>query len=123
MSFWTLQLVVSATNSSLGLRQSVACSVMITGMNSLGGNSKKALETHYMEEARRASSIFPQGELVSFEKPDFLLRTESGTIGIEETELCREDPRAEASRLSKVPAKAKAIYDRMVNAQTVDVSA
>lgn len=88
----------------------------------MGANTKKQLETQYMEEARRASSIFPPGELVPQEKPDFLLRTESGIIGIEVTELCREGPRAEAGRLSKVPVKAKAIYNRMPNAQAVDVS-
>jgi len=92
-------------------------------MGTLGANRKKRLETDYMEEARRASPIFPPGELVPQEKPDFLLRTESGTIGIEITELCREEPRAEAGRLSKVPDKAKAIYNGMANAQTVDVSA
>ena len=45
------------------------------------------------------------------------------TLGIEVTELCREDPRAEAGRLSKIPEKAKAAYERMANALNVDVSA
>jgi len=85
--------------------------------------SKKQAEISYLEEARRASSIFPHGELVPQEKPDFLLRAESGTIGIEITELCREKPRAEAASLSKVPDKAKTIYNRKVHAQTMDVSA
>jgi hypothetical protein len=92
-------------------------------MSMLGVNLKKLRETAYMEEARRASPIFPRGELVPQEKPDFLLRTESGTIGIEITELCREAPRAEGGRLSKVADGAKAIYNGMANAQTVDVSA
>jgi len=76
-----------------------------------------------MEAARRASSIFPPGELVHQDKPDFLLHTEGGTIGIEVTELCREEPRAEAGRLARVPDKAKAFYSRMPDAQAVDVSA
>jgi len=76
-----------------------------------------------MEEARRASAIFPHGDLVPYEIPDFLLRTESETLGIEMTELCRKEPRAESGRLSKVPAQAKAIYEGMLNAQIVNVSA
>ena len=92
-------------------------------MGGVGVNRKKETETHYMEEARRASAIFPAGDLIPHELPDFLLRTADETIGIEITELCREQPRAEAGRLSKIPDKAKAIYSRMANAQTVNVSA
>jgi len=33
---------------------------------------KKRIEKRYMEEARRACSVFPKGELVPHEKPDFL---------------------------------------------------
>ena len=52
-----------------------------------------------MEEARRASTLFPAGGLEPYEKPDFLLFANPHTIGIEVTELCREEPRAEAGRL------------------------
>jgi hypothetical protein len=90
-------------------------------MLALEPNRKKRIETHYMEEARRASSIFPAGTLEPYERPDFLLRASHGKIGIEVTELCREDPRAEAGRLSKVPGKAKTIYDRFPDAEPVDV--
>jgi hypothetical protein len=45
------------------------------------------------------------------------------TIGIEVTELCREEPRAEAGRLSKVPDRAKELYNRYPQAESVDVSA
>jgi hypothetical protein len=83
---------------------------------------KKRIETHYAEEARRASSIFPAGRLEPYEKPDFLLFANPGKIGIEVTELCREEPRAEAGRLSKVPDKAKMLYDGFPNANPVDVS-
>src|ERR1039457_3651261 len=81
----------------------------------------KHIETTYMEEARQASSIFPNGELVPHENPDFLLHTNSGSIGIEVTELCREEPRAEAGRLRKVPEKAHATYSGLANAEPVDV--
>jgi hypothetical protein len=40
----------------------------------------------------------------------------------EVTELCREEPRAEAGRLAKVPEKAKAIYDNRADASPVDVN-
>jgi hypothetical protein len=78
-------------------------------MLSLKKDRKKELETHYLEEARRASAIFPAGKLEPHEKPDLLLKADHGKIGIEITELCREKPRAEAGRLAKVPGKAKAI--------------
>ena len=93
---------------------------MTTQTTSPAPERKKRIEQRYIEEARRASSIFPAGELAPYEKPDFLLR---GTgIGIELTELCREDPRAQAGRLTKIPNKAKKQYHRLPNAAPVDVS-
>jgi hypothetical protein len=84
---------------------------------------KKDLEIAYIEEARRASTIFPSGNLVPHEIPDALLHSDGETIGIEETGLCEEDPRAEAGRLSKIPDKAKAAYGRMADAPNINVSA
>jgi hypothetical protein len=84
---------------------------------------KKRLETSYLEEARRVSSIFPSGDLIPHEKPDFLLRTDAGTIGIEVTELCRQEPRAEEARLSKVSNMAREGYSRLPNICSIDVSA
>src|SRR5260370_4689477 len=83
---------------------------------------KKQIETRYFEEARLANEAFPRGELVPHEKPDFLLRMDKGTIGIEVTELCREEPRAESGRLAKIPEKAKACYDRLAESEPIDVS-
>jgi hypothetical protein len=57
------------------------------------------------------SPIFPTGKLDPHERPDFLLVTDRGKIGIEVTELCRQEPRAEAGRPATVPGKAKAVYD------------
>jgi hypothetical protein len=91
-------------------------------MLAASANTKKRIETHYMEEARRASSVFPVGKLEPHEKPDFLLFADK-KIGIELTELCREEPRAEAGRLSKVPDKAQELYGRFPQAEPVDVSA
>jgi hypothetical protein len=91
-------------------------------MLALEPDRKKRIETHYVEQARRASAIFPSGRLEPHEKPDFLLFADHGKIGIEVTELCREEPRAEAGRLSKVPEQAKAIYKRCTDAAPVDVS-
>jgi hypothetical protein len=87
----------------------------------IGLNRKKRVESHYMDEARRASSIFPSGELIQHERPDFLLQTDGMTIGIEVTELCGQEPRAEAGRLAKVLDKARERYGRLPNAKPVDV--
>lgn len=84
---------------------------------------KKRIERRYIEEARRASQIFPPGELVPHEKPDFLLRADSGTTGLELTELCREKPRAEAGRLAEVPEKAKKRYMLLAAGEPLDVVA
>jgi hypothetical protein len=83
---------------------------------------KKEIEKYYTEEARRASSIFPEGELIPHERPDFLLRLETGTLGIEVTQLCREEPRAEAGRLAKLSEKAKAFYTELPASEPIDVS-
>jgi len=83
-------------------------------------DSKKRTELHYLEEARRASSIFPRGPLVSHERPDFL--PPGARLGIEVTELCREAPRAVDGRLRKVPEKARARYNRLPGAKPVNVS-
>ena len=88
-----------------------------------GMSRKKDLEIAYIEEARRVSTIFPSGNLVPHEIPDALLHAAGETIGIEETGLCEEDPRAEAGRLSKIPDKAKSAYGRMADAPNVNVSA
>ena len=88
-----------------------------------GNNNKKLLETAYLEEARQASTLFPEGRLEPQEIPDFVLFAEHRKIGIEVTELCREEPRAEAGRLSKVPDKARELYSRYARAEPVDVSA
>ena len=88
-----------------------------------GKPTKKEIELHYTEEARRASPIFPAGTLVPHERPDFLIDAgHAGILGIEVTELCREEPRAEAGRLSKVPDAAKALYNRLPGSVPVDVS-
>lgn len=83
---------------------------------------KKRIEMRYLEEARRASSIFPRAALIPHERPDFLVPGARGTIGIEITELCRQQPRAESARLGKVPEQARARYGRRPGAKPVDVS-
>jgi hypothetical protein len=92
------------------------------GMVTLAIDRKKRIETLYVEEARRASLIFPDGDLISHENPDFLLPTDTETYGIEITELCRERPRTEAATLSRIPNKAKALYNGMDDAEPIDIS-
>jgi hypothetical protein len=84
--------------------------------------TKKEIEQHYTEEARRASSLFPAGALEPPERPDFLVRTAAGVLGIEVTELCREEPRAESGRLSKVADAARKHYNQLPGSMPVDVS-
>jgi hypothetical protein len=91
-------------------------------MSGLVVDRKKLIEKLYVEEARHASSIFPTGDLIPHENPDFLLLKGSETYGIEVTELCRERPRTEAATLSRVPKKAKALYDAMTSTEPIDVS-
>jgi hypothetical protein len=84
--------------------------------------TKKEIERRYMEEARLASPLFPSGPLHDHERPDFLISTDSGVLGIEVTELCREEPRAESGRLCKVPDAAKMAHSRLSGSTGVDVS-
>jgi hypothetical protein len=91
-------------------------------MSELAVDRKKLIERLYVEEARRTSSVFPSGALLPYENPDFLLHNGSEIYGIEVTELCRERPRTEAATLSKVPKRAKALYDAMTGTEPLDVS-
>src|SRR5215468_1376110 len=83
---------------------------------------KKRIERHYLDEARRASSIFPIGDPVPNEPLDFLFRRPGGDLGIEITELCREGERGEGARLGYVAPKAKLLYAQKPNAVPVNVS-
>lgn len=83
---------------------------------------KKRVEAHYLEEARRASSIFPCGEAVPNEPLDFLLPGAAGTLGIEMTELCRQLERHEGARLGYVAPKAKRFYNKRPDTKPVSVS-
>jgi hypothetical protein len=91
-------------------------------MSTLALDRKKRIEKLYVEEARRASLVFPGGDLVPHENPDFLLPTECGAYGIEVTELCRERPRTEAATLSRIPRKAKALYNSFAGTEPIDIS-
>jgi hypothetical protein len=85
-------------------------------------SKKKQIELNYVEEARRVSSHFPGGHFIPHEGPDFLIRAGHKTIGIEVTELCRNEPRAKAGTLSKVLDRAKQQYTRFAYGDPVDVS-
>jgi hypothetical protein len=86
-------------------------------------SSKKIRERDFLERARRATSIFPSGNLDAHEEPDFLLLADLGTVGIEVTELCPEELRAEDARLSRVSEDARARYNQLANAGPLDVIA
>ena len=71
---------------------------------------KKRIELRYLEEARRASPLFPEGAPVPNEPLDFLF--DGGRVGVELTELCREDERHEGARLGYVAPKARRIFEQ-----------
>lgn len=92
-------------------------------MGTASGKQKKRVETIYVEEARRTSQVIPRGELLPHERPDFLLRADGRTLGIEVTELCREEPRAEGAKLANVAGQAKRRYNQLASNVPVEVSA
>jgi hypothetical protein len=83
---------------------------------------QKDLERYYLDEARLASALFPAVEPVAHERPDFLFHGSSRTLGIEVTELCREDEREEGARLGYVAPKAKLLYTKMAPGRPIRVS-
>lgn len=83
---------------------------------------KKRIEIAYLEQARRASSIFPSGPIPpDHECPDFQFHTPTGTLGIELTLLCREEALAESGRLAKVTPRAQELYCQRPDAPPVHV--
>jgi hypothetical protein len=50
------------------------------------------MERAYLECFRRNFADFPEGEVVSFEPPDFLIKTQPYWIGIEITEYHVQEP-------------------------------
>lgn len=69
----------------------------------------KRVESWFVEEARRVSSIIPAGALTESECPDFLIQTNFGTLGIEVTQLFQ--PQA-ASAFP--PRQAEKFHDKVV---------
>jgi hypothetical protein len=53
---------------------------------------KKARERAYLERFRENFADFPEGEVVSFEQPDFLIKMQSRRIGIELREYHVQEP-------------------------------
>jgi hypothetical protein len=91
-------------------------------MNQHAWSRKKEIESAYLDEARSVTDIFPLGEFVPHENPDFLITTEGTTYGIEVTELCLEKPRTEAATLERIPENAKTLYNLRTGTVPVDVS-
>ena len=85
-------------------------------------SEQKRIERIYLDEARAASPVFPNGEPVPHEPLDFLFPRASGTLGIEMPELCRQTERGEGARLGYVAPKAKKIYTAKPDAMPVSVS-
>ena len=82
---------------------------------------KKAVEQTYLDEARRTSALFPDGCYEEYERPDFLVRTDRGVLGIEITALCNQQPRATAGRLGNVVHAVERRYRSAKQPTPVDV--
>ena len=82
---------------------------------------KKRQERCFIKQAMQACpSLFPSGELVKCERPDWLLKTGSETIGIEVTQLFQHSqkrggftPQSYDGDVKKVVCRAKELYHEM----------
>lgn len=77
--------------------------------------TKKQIERHHLEGFRTAFSYFPPGEIAPTEEPDFLIHADTGTIGIEITELYRKSTgkvpmQATESTREKILDRARTMY-------------
>jgi hypothetical protein len=84
---------------------------------------KEKKERDWVKEARRASSIFPEGELVSMKPPDPDILMDDGPLGIEVTELCREDERTNDAGVASIVDDAWKHYGRLSTEPAVNVVA
>ena len=82
---------------------------------------RKAIEQTYLDEARRASALFPGGRYEEHECPDFLVQADGGVLGIEITALCNEEPRATAGRLGNVIHGSEGRYRAAKHPTPIDV--
>jgi hypothetical protein len=78
---------------------------------------KKELELFYLTRFKEFLPTFPKGEIVSGESPDFLVKTDSETFGIEVTRLFRESQpgrkplQAQENLVAKIVNTAKNSYE------------
>ncbi len=78
---------------------------------------QKKIERWFLNAARLASAIIPEGEIRDFEGPDFKIETATGSLGIEVTELLRTNsgpfpPVAEENLHAEVVRLAEEHYQR-----------
>jgi hypothetical protein len=77
----------------------------------------KEFELFYLEKFKENFKNFPQGDVCPDERPDFLLKTTNGVIGIELTHFYRQTPdgrlplQQRESVRRKIISEAKFIYD------------
>lgn len=90
---------------------------------------KKECELRVLAAARSASSFFPSGEIIVGETPDFRIKGQTGTVGIELTELLPlpknnsfNSPLAEESLHKDVVRLAEEDYYRTPGAMPVKVT-
>lgn len=89
---------------------------------------KKRVERYFLERARRTGRQIPSGDTVEWESPDFLIRRDSGLIGVEVSQLFQPaplnapKPRAVESFQDAVMRAAAEIYQKS-GSRPVDVLA
>ncbi|MGH9396306.1 MAG: hypothetical protein ACRD18_05590 [Terriglobia bacterium] len=70
----------------------------------------KKMETWFIEEARKICPMIPAGQVIEAESPDFLVQTESETLGIEVTRLFQ--PKAASAFL---PRQVESFQDKTIH--------
>jgi len=90
------------------------------------GRKKKMIERWFLEAARRASAVIPDGTIEDFEEPDFKIETATGPLGVEATELLRSgggrsSPVAEERSHQDVIRIAEELYYRTPRVTSVRV--
>jgi hypothetical protein len=77
---------------------------------------KKELERWQLERFKKTCSSFPEGKIIESERPDFLIDTSAGIVGIELTQLYRSDshtalpPKATESLRQQIVDRAHGLY-------------
>jgi hypothetical protein len=82
---------------------------------------KKDSEKRIMQDARSKCSLFPDGEIIASDRPDLRIKTDTGWLGVEVTQLFRLPMKAEAFH-REACILAESMYHASADARPVFVS-